>query len=205
MKGRCFSVGKLTKERRGNGPERWVLDWRMADGTRQRVALSTDRRVAERKRAELVRSRDLQLMGLGTEEGQERKLTEIRDLYLNALKATASKAHVVSVTAGLKRIMDSIGAVRVRDVLPHRLMMHRTARLADEISVRTVNLEVGIFKTMLTWAVQAGLIAQSARPRQRRSKAGPRVRSGRGVSAASACLRLRCGKPSSKPARAMVS
>lgn len=159
--GRALSAGTLRKEQRGEGVPRWVLDYRESDGTRRRVAMSTDKRVAERKRAALIRSRDLQCAGLGTEEGQERPLAELRDLYLSDLRATASRTHIVSVTAGIDRVLKSIGAVRVRDVVPHQLMQHRAARISTGTSVRTVNLEVGVFQTMMRWACRAGLIAQN--------------------------------------------
>jgi integrase len=159
MSGRCFSVGNLVKEKRGNGPERWVLDWRKADGTRQRVALSTDRRVAERRRAEMVRSRDLQMAGLGSEEGQDRLLTELLALYIADLRVSACPRHVKNVSARLTKLIHGLAAKRVREVVAYPLMQHRAARVAAGKSVRTANLEVDSLKAMLNWALRAGLIA----------------------------------------------
>ena len=63
-----------------------------ADGVRHRRVLSTDKQVAERMLAKLVRERDLVEGGLVIEEGQERLLVEIKDKYLADL-ASYSAAH----------------------------------------------------------------------------------------------------------------
>jgi integrase len=157
--GRAFSIGRLFKEKRGDGPERWILDWRAADGSRRRQALSTDKRVAERMRADLIRKRDFELAGLGSEEGQGMQLRELTLLYLADLRVQACPRHITNVTARLDRVAKAVGADRVRDLVPHRLMQHRAARITAGSAVRTANLEIDSLKAMLNWAVRAGLIA----------------------------------------------
>ena len=55
------------------------------ESSSRRVTLGRDKRVAERRRSELVRRRDMQLDGLGAVEGQGLRLSEIRDDYHQAI------------------------------------------------------------------------------------------------------------------------
>lgn len=157
--GRSFSAGRLAREQRGDGPLRWVLDWKGADGKRHRQALSTDKRVAERMRAEIIRSRDLEMAGLGSEEGQDMQLRELTLLYIADLRVQACPRHVTNVAARIETVLEALGAQRVRDLVPHRLMQRRAARITGGAAVRTANLEIDSLKAMLNWAVRAGLVA----------------------------------------------
>jgi integrase len=157
--GRALSSGRLFKEKRGDGPERWILDWRAADGLRRRQALSTDKRVAERMRADLIRKRDLEMAGLGSEEGQDKQLRELAGLYVADLRVRACPLHVSNVATRIETMLTAIGAERVRDLVPYRLMQRRAARITEGAAVRTANLEVDTLKAMLNWAVRAGLVA----------------------------------------------
>jgi integrase len=137
------------------------LDWRAADGRRRRQALSTDKRVAERMRGEIIRARDLEDAGLGSVEGQSRPLKEIRDAYLADLATRACAQHVVNVTATLDRVLAAVPAQRVRDLRPLELVTYRSARLKAGLSHRSANLEIDVLRAALSWAVRLGLIAES--------------------------------------------
>lgn len=154
--GRGLGAGRLWK--RG---DQWVLDWCDANGRRRRQALSRDKRVAERARVQILAQRDLDLAGLGSQEGQSRQLTAIRDAYLADLQTRACERHVLNVRQGLDRVLATIPARRVRDLQPHHLVQHRARRLAEGISRRTANLEADRVRAMLTWAERVGLIAGS--------------------------------------------
>jgi integrase len=157
--GRAMGPGNLERVQRGAGPARWVLTWTDAQGKRHRQALSTDRRVAERLRSEIIRSRDMELAGLGGEAGQERLLQEILGLYLSDLATRAVSEHIRNVRSRLERLLAVIQAQRVRDLRPIELLQYRAARLKEGASVRTVNLDTDSLRAMLTWAVRVELIA----------------------------------------------
>ncbi|MBL8857582.1 MAG: hypothetical protein JNL28_03635, partial [Planctomycetes bacterium] len=159
--GRALGGGRLLKEKRGNGPPRWVLDYKGADGVRRRQALSIDRRVAERMRIEIISQRDLQMAGLATVEGQSRLLSEIQTIYIADMETRVSQSHLRNVRARIDRVLAGVRVQRVRDLLPHHLIEWRTKRIAAKAGHRTVNHEILNVKSMLTWAVQAGLIHQN--------------------------------------------
>jgi integrase len=137
----------------------WSLDYSDAQGRRSRVQLSSDRRVAERMRTQLIHERDMALAGLGTVQGQELPLGEIRDLYLADLKPQVVPRHHEGVGARLERMLSVFGDIRVRDLKPLTLMQYRNARLAEGKAQRTANVDVATLKACLNWAVSAGLIA----------------------------------------------
>lgn len=160
--GRAFGPGTLKPERRGNGPVRWVLRWTDANGTRRRRALSTDKRVAERIRADIITKRDLHAAGLGAVEGQSMPLQELVDAYLTDLKTRASPAFHYNVTGSLKRTLSSIGVKRVRDLRPIMLLQFRTKLAAQlGLSNTTANQQVDRLRAALNWGVKVGLIAEN--------------------------------------------
>jgi integrase len=156
VNGRGMGTGRLEKV-----GEKWVGVWTDANGRRHRRALSTDRRVAERILADIIRRRDLEVAGLINEEGQERKLGEIRDRYLADLATYTKPAQVKRIGCVTKKLIDSLGDVRVRDVRVDAVLLYRQKRHKQGAAPRTVNLEVGGFKAMLTWATKAGLIGRN--------------------------------------------
>lgn len=158
--GRALGSGTLRKVDRGSGAY-WVLDWRDGSGIRRRTALGSDRRVAERRRAELVSSRDLQLSGLGAIEGMSLALTELRDVYLADLVTRVGAKQRRSITDALARVLGRVSAQRVRDLRALDLMRYRSARLAEGVSNRTVNVDCGAVRSMCRWAVLAGIIAEN--------------------------------------------
>jgi len=159
--GRALSAGSLKLKKRGAGPARWVLAWTDAGGRRHRQALSTDKRTAERLRAKLIHQRDLEVAGLGAVEGQSMSLVELRTSYLTDLKARVGSKQLRSITDALVRMLQALPAQRVRDLRMIDLMRYRTARLGEGVAHRTVNVETGALRSMLRWAVMAGLIAES--------------------------------------------
>ena len=177
--GRSFGPGRLERAQRGDGAPRWVLTWTDSQGKRHRQVLSTDRRVAERMRSEIIRQRDLEAAGLGAEAGQGRLLDEVLGLYLSDLGTRAVSEHIRNVRSRLDRLLVAIQAQRVRDLRPIELLQYRAARLKDGTSVRTVNLDTDSLRAMLTWAVRVDLIAHNpiARlPRLPESEATKRCR-----------------------------
>jgi hypothetical protein len=88
MRSRSLGTGKLERvPSYAETPQMvWRAKWTDAGGKRCCRILSTDRRVAERAFARLVRERDLQSLGLGDEEGQNRILREVCEAYLPTMR-----------------------------------------------------------------------------------------------------------------------
>jgi integrase len=158
--GRAYSAGTLRRIERGGAPH-WVLDYRDSAGVRRREALSTDKRVAERRRIEVIRQRDLELAGLGAQEGQSMPLTELRDQYLSDLEARVGSKQLRSRTDSLTRVLAAVAATRVRDLRVADLMAFQRERLAQGVAHRTVNIDTGALSAMLNWGVSAQLIAEN--------------------------------------------
>jgi integrase len=159
--GRALGPGKLRLEQRGSGRPLWTLDFKDAHGRRRRQALSPDKRVAERMRADLIAQRDLELAGLGTVEGQSRSLAEVRDLYLTHLRATVGASQATNVAARLGKVLAALRVPRVRDLRVIDLLRYRAELVEAGKSNRTANAHVGAVKAMLNWVVSAQLVAEN--------------------------------------------
>ena len=157
--GRALGSGKLSRLRRGEGEPAWYLDWKAADGVRKRQLLSRDKRTAERLRLQIISERDLELAGLGTTEGQNRSLAEVKELYFQDLSVRCSQSHVRNARLRIERVLAGVRVERVRDLQANHVLQHRARRLASGAGARTVNHETLNLKSMLTWAVRAGLLA----------------------------------------------
>jgi integrase len=79
---------------------------------------------------------------------------ETRDLYLADLAARCCARHV----AETRRHLDLALAACGPDVAPAAVIEYRAALVADGLSRRTVNLRIGSLRTMLRWALVAGLV-----------------------------------------------
>lgn len=162
MSGRRYGCGKLIKGKSYGGARTvYYGTWTDAKGKRRRRILSSDRRVAERALAKIIRERDLELLGLADENGQERGLGEIRDAYLADMESWASSKHLRRIQGILERLIDDLGDMRVRELRQDRLLVYRQKRLKQGRANRTVNHEVGALKAMLNWAVASGLVQRN--------------------------------------------
>jgi integrase len=159
--GRAPGAGTLRKVQRGGTPAQWVLEWTDANGDRHREALSTDRRVAERLRVQIIGRRDLDAAGLGAVEGQSMLLATLRDMYIADLETRVGAAQQRRVKGALAGVLAKITAARVRDVRVIDVLRYRSERVRDGASHRTVNIDTGTLKAMFTWAVGAQLIAEN--------------------------------------------
>jgi integrase len=172
--GRALGPGRLYRRTDSRGQASWFLDYRDGAGRRRREMLGRDKRIAERRRAELIHQRDLVLAGLGSIEGQARPLTELRDLYLEDLRLRVTPHHLINVEDRLDRALRELRCERVRDLIPHTAMNFRSRLVAGGLSHRTANLHVDTVSSMLRWGVQAGLIAQNPLEHLKRLPEGPK-------------------------------
>lgn len=161
-RGRARGPGRLVPVRRGNGPLQWTLFYSDATGRRRCKALSTDKRIAERLRSDMINQRDLRAAGLGAEEGQSMPLQELVDLFLEDLKTRSTHAYHYNAWGSLQRTLKALGIQRVRDLQPIMAIKYR-ARLArdDGLSNTTANMQVAHLGAVLNWGVKAGLIAEN--------------------------------------------
>ena len=116
MRGRALGRGRLVRKRLADGQVIYVGDFIGADRVRHRQSLSSDRRVAERMLADLVRKRDLVFAGMGSEEGLDRTLDEMRTEYLSELRTRTTSMHVRNTELRLGRILGGLGARTVREI-----------------------------------------------------------------------------------------
>jgi integrase len=157
--GRAFGPGKLRRVQRGDGAPIWTFYWTEASGTRRQQAISTDKRVAEMRANEIIRSRDMALHGLGALDGQTRDLSEIIDAYVQDLATRVSAAHVLNSRQSLARMLDELRVRRVMDLRPYEVLQARARLLASGLAPRTANIHVDRLKAALNWATDAELIA----------------------------------------------
>lgn len=171
--GRALSVGRLTHEKRGSGPARWVLDWTGADGRRRRQALSTDHRVAQRLQGEIIRQRDLEAAGLGPVEGQSKPFSEVAAQYLDDLRTRVTPGHYDNVAARIRRLDEKIGSKRIRDLRPMDVVQVRSEAIARGLANHTANRLADAANVVLRWAVQNQLVAQNPLAHMKRLPDGP--------------------------------
>src|SRR5262245_20468815 len=125
--------GKLRRGKDSHGKPVYVGDWIGPDGKRHRRVLSSDKQVAERMLAKLVRERDLEAAGLAVEDSQERGLSEVIAKYETDLATYRRASHVRRVKEILARLQADLGPIRVRDATPERMLEWRGKRLAPKV------------------------------------------------------------------------
>jgi integrase len=124
-------------------------------------ALSTDRRVAERMRSDIINQRDLQAAGLGAEVGQSMPLAELVELYLSDSETRASQAFVYNAKVSLRRTLTQLRAQRVRDLRPLEVIQLRARLTREGLANSTANQTIGRLSAALTWGVRHGVVAEN--------------------------------------------
>jgi integrase len=130
-------------------------------GQRRRSALGSDKRTAERIRADVIRKRDLARAGLASEAGQEMPVAELVQRYLEDLKPRACEGHHRNVTARLGRIVAALEGLRVADLKPMHVIRLRAMAQSAGASNRTSNLIVSTLQAALKWAVQNEVVGRN--------------------------------------------
>ena len=159
LSGRALGPGKLFRRALPRGGVSWTLSYTDSRGKRRRLVLGSDRRVAERRRVALIAQRDLEVAGLGSQEGQSCPLSDVVDAYLGDLRLRATPRHVVNVEGKLRRALAAFGAIRVRDLVPHMAIRWRAELVAQGAGNRTANAHVDALRAALGWAINVGLTA----------------------------------------------
>lgn len=147
--------GKLAQREDG----KWCFAWSDARGTRRRQALSTDKRVAQRLAAELIRERDMQLAGLGAQDGQSRPLADLIEKYVEDLTLRTVPRHWQQTRRRLQKLDEALGQPLVREIQPYDVSRVRAKMVAAGVGHRTANLSGDTLRACLTWGVRMGLIA----------------------------------------------
>ena len=166
--GRALGPGTLKLVQRGAGAPTWTFKWTDANGVRRQQALSTDKRVAQMRSIEILRTRDMALHGLGAVAGQAMDLGKLIDAFLADLATRACEAHLVNSRQALARMAAELGVRRVMDVRPAEVLRVRARLLAGGLAPRTANIHVDRLRAALNWACDAGLIAENPLARLKR-------------------------------------
>ena len=150
---------KRPRTRRARGPGRlwrrkqrtgyvYVADYHDADGRRHRKALSTDRAVAQRMFAAIVRDRDLCAAGLAIEEGLDKPIHDIVDEFVAELRARRTPEYAADCESILERLVREMRVRTVRDIQPQAFLAYRRERLKQHRANRTLNKELTVLRTM---------------------------------------------------------
>ncbi len=168
MRARAYGPGLLWRR---NG--KWILDHRDASGRRHQWSLGTDKRVAERRRAEIIRQRDMEVDGLGANQGMLQPLRELVALYLVDLKPRVTIEHHRNVEGRLDRIVQRLGDTLIRDLKALDVIAVRNEAVTNGASNRTANLFADSIMAAIKWAVESGLIASNPIKHIKRLPDGP--------------------------------
>ena len=155
-RGRALGPGCLRKR---NGA--YVLDWTDATGARRRQSLGSNKGVAERRRMELIRRRDMELDGLGAVSGMDLPLAEVVRDYLEDLRTRVCPRHLKNVAGKLAFMLAELGDLRVRDLKPMLVVRIRSRLVAEGASNRTANLYAGNLRSALRWAAESCYLASN--------------------------------------------
>jgi len=156
---RSLGRGRLNRHVDAEGRSVYVADYRDAQGKRRRVHLAGDRATAERMLAKLVRDRDLERAGMGGERGLDLPIADLVAQYLADLRTRGKPRTIANTEAILARMVERMALVRVRDITKGRVSGWRQARIADGVSHKTVNTELGCLRAALNLALRLDQIA----------------------------------------------
>jgi integrase len=155
-RGRALGPGNLRKRDKA-----WALDYTDAKGRRRRKVLGTDKRVAERRRMDMMARRDMELDGLGSIDGQDMLLTEVVEQYLIDLEPRVTRHHFRNVKGRLNNTLPKLEGMRVRDLKVMDMTRIRSQAVASGSAHRTANLICSTLNAALRWGVEAEILASN--------------------------------------------
>jgi integrase len=134
-------------------------EWRDENGCRHRRVLASDRRVAEQMLDRIIAERDRRVAAGVVAGSEDLAVPELLLRYVEDRSATWRPSTARSAAAVTKRLAKEFADVRC-DALTAPQMYERAARRRrDGAAHRTINLEVGILRAALRWAVRRQLLA----------------------------------------------
>lgn len=151
---RACGRGRLRRSVDRDGHAVYVADYVDGTGKRRRVQLAGDRATAERVLAKIIRERDLERAGLGSEKGLDLAVADLVAQYLADLRTRGKPRTIANTESILARMVDRMALVRVRDITKARVAAWRLARIADGVSHKTINTELGCLAAALNLAVR---------------------------------------------------
>ncbi len=154
----------------------WWVDFYRRDGVRIRRRVGTNRRDAERIEA-LERTKDLHAKAGIFDDS--RRLRDLVATYLEYSHVRKAASSIRLDTACLGRLTGTVPAdIRIADVSPELIERYIRRRLKDDVSIRTVNLDIVMIKAMFNRAVDWGWLPQSpiSRVKKLRGESGGRLR-----------------------------
>lgn len=159
--GRPLGSGRLFRKKAADGKVWWHLAYRDADHNRRQLRLSTNRRESEIKRVEIIRERDLIMLGLHSVAGRDLRLSEISTPYVSYLRIHRRPGYANGTHRILTGLIQRFGDRRVRDLRVSEVEDYRDSRLSPKRGVRTCNMEINSLRYCLNWAVKRGMIVSN--------------------------------------------
>ena len=150
MTPRELGRGKLRRKALRDGGHFWELDSADANGRRRRKRLGANKALAERRWAQVIRERDLELAGLGGLNGREVLWRDAFEVYLEDRAGDWKPSYRARVEKDIPRIMRATASRKLGDITLASVLAWRRDRLR-EVLPQTVNAEVGRLRTFLEW------------------------------------------------------
>ena len=149
---RELGSGNLSRRVREDGTAFYLFSYTDADRVQRRKRLGSNKAVAERRAAQIIRERDLILAGLGTAVTKETPWAEVLPQFLAESALNAKASHVRQVEKSIRRILEGIRATRLSQVGLRDVERWRTRRAA-EVAPSTVNAECAHLRRFMEWCV----------------------------------------------------
>ena len=132
-----------------------------ARGIRRQRDAGTNKAHAEKLLSQIIAERDKIEDGHRGAVGLERKLEDLSTEYLAWLERGKTERHYKRIRGALGAVLQSIRAVKVKDLEIPELQQYQAKRSRDGVANRTVNIETGALGAMLNWSVDSGLISDN--------------------------------------------
>lgn len=158
---RAYGLGRVVEVTKRNGEKCYQIQWTDASGKRRRKLAGKNRKDAERLLIEAVRTRELEMAGIGSEAKQDRPVGGLLKSYLADLESHASESHVARSKIAIEAVLHSLGCSTVKGIQLDAVLQYRRTRQRTGTANATINKDVGCLRAMLNWAVRCGQIAWS--------------------------------------------
>jgi site-specific recombinase XerD len=154
----------------------WYIDYYDASGTRRRVAISRNKKIALEALREAERKRDRIRAGLEAICPSDVTVDEVFGPFVEFLRGEGLAPGTVRIyERKIPQFVAHIGAKRIADITLEEADRYKAERRAQGISGRTVNITLGAVRRMLDWAVERNKLAINPLARLSPAKDPPRI------------------------------
>lgn len=150
--------GSLTRQERGDGTHFWLFAYTDASGRRRRKRLGSNKAVAQKRSADIIRKRDLERAGLYVEAAEDVTCAEALDLYMERrARRVRRKDKLGECRRAIERVLREMRVYRMHDIRRDDIRAWRD-REEKRVSAATVNSYLDFLTTFLKWAADEGRI-----------------------------------------------